>query len=244
MVEDITDFTFFYAEKKTQTLLQTVKNNGQLISPSRAESQLREEIQEKNELIEIVAQRINQLVSKFDNENTTEYQKPSSIKEVKEEISRCLSQIGAKEWIEMCYYDDYKFFIKLYPKLEGLYNERFGESEKFSNNTKDGKEIMAIKMVRLGFPEEVETVVIKYVAIRNTFQHSMNDISPSNLELSRDVFAKVFVYLMLSSIDSKFLLKNREMLYANLTDFFSKRLTGNPAFRKRLLKRFETVFQA
>lgn len=58
----------------------------------------------------------------------------------------------------MCEYDDYKFFVKLYPKLEELYKKRFGESEEFSNINKDGKDIMANKMLRLGFPEEVETL--------------------------------------------------------------------------------------
>lgn len=195
-----------------------------------------------------MARRVNRLVSKLTSKDLGEDQKPNPVEEVKEEIERCLNQIGAKEWLEMCFYDDYKFFVKLYPKLEELYRERFGESENSNKYNKDGKNIMANKMVRLGFPEEIETVVIKYVSIRNIFQHTMSDISTANLELARDAFAKVFVHLTLSCIESKLLfknngLKNREMLYANLTEFFSKRLAGNTAFCKIIIEELETAFQ-
>jgi len=242
MVEDVTDFTFHFAQKRTETLLQTVKNNGHPTSHTKIESQLREEIQEKNELLEIVAQRVNQLVSKFNNEDSSEEQKPTSIDEVKEEIERCLDQIGANEWIEMCDYDDYMFFVKLYPKLEELYRERFGKSEKKSNDATEGKEIMANKMARLGFPEEVETILINYISIRDNFAHSMKDILPSNLDLAREVFVQVLVDLILNALDSKLLSNNKERLYSRLKDFFSERLTGNPNFRKRILRRLKTVF--
>ena len=244
MVEDITDFAFFFAEKRTKNLLQAEKDKEQLPSTTKVESQLREEIREKNELLEMVAQRVNKLVSKFSNKYLSEDQKPVSIEEVKEEIERCLNQIGAKEWIEMSYYNDYKFFVKLYPKLEELYKERFGESKKTSNNTNDGKGIMANKMVEFGFPKDIETILVQYISIRNIFHHSMEDISPSNLELAREVFVNVFVYLTINSIETKFLVKNRELVYANLTKIFSKRLIGNPAFRREILERFKTVLYA
>lgn len=233
MMEDITDFTFLFAEKRTQNLLQTEIKKKSPISTTKGEFQLRKEIEEKNELLETIAKRVDKLVSKLNTERSNEDQKQFLIDDTEREIERCLTKIGAKEWIKMCYFDDYKFFDKLYPKLETLYKEQFGESE----------EIMANKMVRLGFPKDIETIVIKYIIIRNKFQHSMEDISQSSLELAREVFTKVFVYLMLSSIESKFLLKNREMLYANLTEFFSNRLTGNSVFRKILLERFKTVFE-
>lgn len=244
MTEDITYFTSLFVEQKTQDLLQTVINKDQLPSPTKAESQLREEIKEKNDLLEIVAKRVNKLVSKLNNEDSSKDQKPISISidDAKKEIKRNLNQIGAKQWIEMCYYDDYKFFVKLYPKLEELYHERFGESEKMSSGNEDGKEIMANKMVRLGFPKDIETVVIKYISVRNNFHHSMDDISPSNLELAHKAFVKLFVYLIISNLDSKLLSNNRESFYSCLKDFFSERLTGNPVFRKRILERLKTVF--
>jgi len=142
----------------------------------------------------------------------------------------------------MCDYDDYRFFVKLYPKLEALYQERFGESEKSSNDTRDGKKIMANKMVRLGFPNDIETDVIKYISFRNNFNHSMVDISPSNLELAHKAFVKLFVYLIISNLDSKLLSNNRESFYSCLKDFFSERLTDNHLFRKRILERLKTVF--
>ena len=163
---------------------------------------------------------------------------------IKIEVERVFLAIKVDEWLDMCGYDDYKFFVKLYPKLEELYTERFGESEKLSNNDKDGKDIMANKMVRIGFPEEVETILIQYVAIRNIFQHSMKDISPSNLEQAHEAFVIVFVYLIINNLDSKLLSNNRESFYSCLKDFFSKRLTSNPVFRKRVLERFKAVFYA
>ena len=217
-------------------------NKQQITSPTKIESQLREEIKEKNELLETVAQRVNKLVSKFDTDDSREDESQNSIDEVKEEIERCLTQIGAKEWFDMSFYTDYQFFVKLYPKLEDLYRERFGESEKSGKDAKEGKEIMANKMEKLGFPEDIENDVINYLSVRNIIEHSMTDLSPSNLELAREVFVKVFVYLILDSFKSKFLMKNRELVYANLTEIFSKRLTGNPIFRKEILERLETVF--
>ena len=235
-------FCLFFTEKKTKDLLQTVRNESNPSSPTKVESQLRKEIQEKKELLKTVAKRVNQLVSKYNNDESDDDIKPTLNEKIKMEIERSLYQIGAKDWIKMCFLDDHKFFVKLYPKLEELYNERFGEPVKNSKGTNEGKEIMANKMVRLGFPKDIETIVIKYIAIRNNYQHSMDDISPSDLELVREVFAKVFVHLALNSIESKILLKNREALYSQLTEFFSKRLTGNPVFRKIILGRLKSVF--
>ena len=232
MTEDITYFTSLFVEQKTQDLLKTVINKDQLPSPTKVESQLREEIKEKNDLLEIVAKRVNKLVFKFNNEDSSEEQKPISIDEVKEEIERCLSQIGASEWIEMCDYDDYMFFVKLYPKLEELYKERFGDSE----------EPMANKMKKFKFPKEIEAIVNKYIKIRNNFQHSMDDLLPSNLELAREVLVNVLLYLIISNVKSEFLSNNRESFCSCLKDFFSERLTDNHLFRKRILERLKTIF--
>jgi hypothetical protein len=244
MVEEITDFGFFFAKKRTANLMQTLRHTQQPSSPIKVEDQLRNELIEKSELLEMVAERVNQIVSKLNNDDSSEDQKPVSIEDVKNEIERCLNQIGAKEWIDMCFYDDYKFFVKLYPKLEALYKERFGEIEKNRRDTTEGKIIMANKMVKLGFPKEIEMVVKKYITIRNNFQHSMDDISPSNLELSRDVFVKVFMYLIVSNLESKLLLNNQENFYSCFKDYFSIQLTDNRIFRKKILERLKHVFHA
>ncbi len=238
MVEDISELTFMIAQR-SQAEIPTPQS----ASPTKVESQLRKEIQEKNELLETVARRVGKLVSKLSKGDSSEDQKLNSIDEVKEEIERCLNQIGAKEWIDMCYYADYKFFAKLYPKLEELYEERFGEIGKNGQDASEGKEIMANKMTMLGFPEDIETIVIKYIVIRNKFHHSMVDLTPSNLGLAREAFAKVLVHLIVSNLEPELLLNNRESFYAVLTDFFTRRLTGNPAFRKRIIEEFEIAFQ-
>ncbi len=235
MVEEITAFAFFVVDSRNEEQPPSSVSN-------EVESELRKEIQEKNELLETVAKRINQLVAKLNNEEPIQVQEPISIEEVKEEINRCLDQIGAKAWINMCYYEDYQFFVKLYPKLEKLYEERFGTSDKNSKPGNEGKEPMTKRMKKLGFPKEIETVVIKYIKIRNNFQHSMDDLSTSNLELARKVFVNVFLYLMISNLKSEFLLNDREVLYNGLADFFSRRLTGNSIFRKDFVGRLKTVF--
>ena len=140
----------------------------------------------------------------------------------------------------MSYYDDYKFFVKLYPKLEELYKERFGEGEK---NNSEGKEIMANKMVKLEFPKEIETLVIKYIASRNKFHHSMDDISQSHVELARKVFVNVFLYVIVSNLKTEFLSGDRKSLYEGLAQFFSKRLTGNPMFRREIVGQLKIAFQ-
>lgn len=244
MMEDITDFFLLFAEKRIKDQLQTEKSKSRSISTTKIESTLREEIKEKNELLEIVARRVNRLVSRLNTNGSREdqTQTQNSTDEVKEEIERCLTQIGAKEWIDMCFYDDTQFFVKLNPMLEELYEERFGKSKKNSKDANEGKLIMANKMVKLGFPEEIEDIVINYVSIRNNFEHSMIGLTPSNLELAREVFVKVFVYLIIDSFKSKFLLENREAIHSNLKEIFSKRLTGNPKFRKEIVERLKIVF--
>ena len=62
MMEDITDFTFLFTERRIKDQLQTGKSIQQPSLPNEVESQLREEIKEKNELLEVVAKRVNKLI--------------------------------------------------------------------------------------------------------------------------------------------------------------------------------------
>jgi len=72
ILEDIAAFIFFIKKAQIKNKVNLENNHNQPILSTDVESQLREEISEKNELLEIVAQRINRLVYKFDNENTNE----------------------------------------------------------------------------------------------------------------------------------------------------------------------------
>ena len=247
IVKDISNFLIYCLERpgnKDQTTI-----SGNIISsnqPDLANAQLRQEIAERNDLLEVVAKKINSIILKTKRKSPAEADSLSMGLEeiIKNEIERVFLVIKVDKWLEMCGYDDYKFFVKLYPKLEELYKERFGESEKLSKNAQDGKKIMANKMMRLGFPEEIETIVIKYVVIRNVFQHTMDDISPSNLEQARETFVNVFVYLITSGLDPKLVSSDRESFYACLREFFSERLVENPIFLERTLERLKTVFKA
>ena len=247
IVKDISNFLIYCLERPRNNDQTTVNGNiNSSNQPDLTNAQLRQELAERNDLLEVVAKKISVLALKAKRESPTEADSLSMGLEeiIKNEIERVFLTINVDKWLEMCGYDDYKFFVKLYPKLEELYKERFGESEKISDNTNDGKKIMANKMVRLGFPEEVETIVIKYVGIRNVFQHTMGDISPSNLEESQEAFVMVFVYLITSGLDSKLLSNYKESFYSYLKDLFSKRLAINPIFRKKMLERLKTVFNS
>lgn len=72
MVEEITDFGFFFAEKRSKKLMQILRNTQQTSSPTKVESQLREEILGKNKLLETVAERINRFVLKRKNDASVE----------------------------------------------------------------------------------------------------------------------------------------------------------------------------
>jgi hypothetical protein len=74
MVEAITDFTFYYAKKRSKILMQTMTKEDKSSSSPDVESKLRKEIQERNELLETVAKRVNQLVSNLPNEDQAMYQ--------------------------------------------------------------------------------------------------------------------------------------------------------------------------
>jgi hypothetical protein len=247
IVEEVSNFLNYIVYKARSNAQAPSDNNLTNLNQSGLETdQLRQRIIERDELLEIVAKRIGVLVSKAKNEpNSGGESSGMGLEEaIKIEIKRVFSKIKAKEWLDMCGYDNNMFFVKLYPKLEDLYKQRFGKSEKSSNSSKDGKMIMANKMRRLGFPEEVETFVGQYISNRNIFQHSMRDISPSNLEQAREAFVKVFVYLIVSNLDSKLVSSNRETFYSFLKDYISKRLARNPIFRERMLERLKTVFYA
>jgi len=68
MVEEITDFGFFFAKKRTANLMETLRHKQQPSSQIKVEDQLRKELIEKNELLETVAERVNKLVSKLSND--------------------------------------------------------------------------------------------------------------------------------------------------------------------------------
>ena len=72
ILEDITAYIFFIEKAQIKNKMISENNQNQPDLSIAVESQLREEISEKNELLETVAQRINRLVYKFDHENTSE----------------------------------------------------------------------------------------------------------------------------------------------------------------------------
>ena len=72
ILEDITAFIFFIKKAQIKNKVNLENNHNQPILSTDVESQLREEISEKSELLETVAQRINRLVYMFENENTSE----------------------------------------------------------------------------------------------------------------------------------------------------------------------------
>ena len=72
ILEDITAYIFFIENAQIKNKRNSENNQNQPSLSTAVESQLREEISEKNELLETVAQRVNHLVYKLNNENTSE----------------------------------------------------------------------------------------------------------------------------------------------------------------------------
>ena len=71
ILEDITAYIFFIENAQIENKMNSENNQNQPRLSTDVESQLREEISEKNELLETVAQRVNHLVYKLHNENTS-----------------------------------------------------------------------------------------------------------------------------------------------------------------------------
>lgn len=72
ILEDIAAYIFFIEKAQIKNKLNSENNHNQPGLSTDVESQLREEISEKNELLETVAQRVNQLVYNLNNKNTSE----------------------------------------------------------------------------------------------------------------------------------------------------------------------------
>ena len=85
--------------------------------------QLRRELLDRNELLEVVAKKINALALKAKKKLPVETESLSLEGTIKIEIERVFSVIRADVWLDMCGYDDYKFFVKLYTKLQTLFRQ-------------------------------------------------------------------------------------------------------------------------
>ena len=68
MVEEISDFVFFVAKTQNESRLQNEMTTNQIDTATNVKTQLQEQIKEKDELLEVVARRVNYLVSKINNE--------------------------------------------------------------------------------------------------------------------------------------------------------------------------------
>ena len=102
---------------------------------------------ERNELLEVVAKRINSLILKKKKESPAEADSLSMGLEeaIKNEIERVFLVIRVNEWLDMCEYDDYKFFVKLYPKLEELTTNDLAKAKKLKMTPRTEKILWPIR---------------------------------------------------------------------------------------------------
>lgn len=204
--------------------------------------QLRRELLDRNELLEVVAKKINALALKAKKKLPVETESLSLEGTIKIEIERVFSVIRADEWLDMCGYDDYKFFVKLYNKLQTLYRQKFGDEEKKSKNAKVEQEIMAGKIVKLNFPEEVTTELIRFIAIRNNATHDNYDLTSSDMEVAHNAFIRLFIYFIATNLNAQLLTENRKAFYNYLHQYFSSKLENNSRFLEKMKKNLNSLF--
>lgn len=234
MVEEITDFGFFFTKKRTENLIQTLKSKQQPFSSTKVELQLKEEIRERNELLEIVAEKVNNFVSNMEKNTSSKDESLDLEDEIKSEIERVFLVIKVDEWLDMCGYDDYKFFIKFYNKLEALYRQKFGNGDKKAKNTKSDQEIMARKIVKLNFPKKIITEIFRYIKIRNNATHNDWNLTPSDMEVAHNAFVLLFIHLLTNSLDSHLLEENEKLFLKLLLQNISNRLDHAPKFLSKM----------
>jgi hypothetical protein len=246
MVKDISNFLIYCLNRARNSDQAPVDNNfTNLNQCDLANDQLRQEMAERTELLEVVAKRISILVSKVKKEPPTETESLGLEDSIKNEIKRVFLAIKIDEWFDMCGYNDYKFYVKLYNKLQALYRQKFGDDGKKSKNTKNAKvehEIMAEKIAKLKFPEEVTTELIMYIIIRNNAEHDNYDLTPSDMEIAHNAFVWLFIYLITSNLDAQLLAGNEKSFYRNLHQYFSSRLERNPKFLEKVERSLGSLF--
>ena len=246
IVKDISNFLSFCVDRARDSGQAPIRRKFTGLNQSNlANEQLRQEIAERNELLEVIAKKINALVLKI-KEDTPAKDKSLCMEDlIKIEIKRVFLAIKVNEWLDMCQYDDYKFYIKLYNKLETLYLQKFGaerEKPKKAKNTKEEQEIIASKIVKLNFPEEVTTELIQYIVIRNNATHDDWDLTPSNMEIAHNAFVRLLIYLIVSSLDAQLLTENGKAFYDYLHQYFSSQLENNSKFLERIKKNLNLLF--
>lgn len=246
IVKDISNFLIYCLERPQNNDQTTV--SGKITSSNQtdlANAQLRQELAERNELLEVVAQRIGVLALKAKKEAPARTKSLGSEEAIKIEIERVFLAIKVDKWLDMCEYEDYKFYVKLYNKLQALYSQKFGDTGKTPQNNKKvkvEKEIMAEKIAKLNFPEEVTTELIRYLIIRNNAEHTNYDLTPSDMEIAHNAFVRLFIYLITSSLDAQILAGNEESFYDCLHQYFSSQLENNSKFLEKIDRSLNSLF--
>ncbi|MBA7511148.1 hypothetical protein ES705_03139 [subsurface metagenome] len=243
IVKDISNFLSFCVERARDSGQAPVSENFTGLNQSDlANDQLHQEIAERNELLEVVAKKISALMLKAKKDIPVVNKSLCMEDVIKIELKRVFLAIKIDEWLDMCGYDDYKFYIKLYNKLQALYRQKFGDEREKPKNAKEEHEIMAGKIVKLNFPEEVTTELIRYIAIRNNATHDDWDLTPSDIEIAHNVFVRLLIYLIASSLNVQLLAENRKAFYDYLHQYFSNKLENNSKFLERIKENLNSLF--
>lgn len=246
IVKDISNFLSLCVDRARESGQALVDRNFTNSNQSDlANDQLRQDIAVRNELLEVVAKKISALASKAKKEKPTVDESLSLEDIIKSEIERVFLAIKVDEWLDMCGYDDYKFYIKLYNKLQALYRQKFGDDGEKPKNAKKAKveqEIMAERIAKLKFPEEATTELIQFIVIRNNATHDDRDLTPSDMEIAHNAFARLLTYLIVSSLNSQLLAENRKAFYNYLNQYFSSKLENNSKFLGKIKKNLNSLF--
>lgn len=246
IVKDISNFLSLCVDRARESGQALVDRNFTNSNQSdSANDQLWQDIAERNELLEVIAKRISALASNAKKETPTVDESLSLEDIIKSEVERVFLAIKVDEWLDMVGYDDYKFYIKLYNKLQALYRQKFGDDGEKPKNAKNAKveqEIMAERIAKLNFPEEATTELIQFIVIRNNATHDDRDLTSSDMEIAHNAFVRLLIYLIVSSLNAQLLAENRKDFYNYLNQYFSSKLENNSKFLKKIKKNLNSLF--
>jgi len=246
IVKDISNFLSLCVDRARESGQALVDRNFTNSNQSDlANDQLWQDIAERNELLEVIAKRISALASNAKKETPTVDESLSLEDIIKSEVERVFLAIKVDEWLDMVGYDDYKFYIKLYNKLQALYRQKFGDDGEKPKNAKNAKveqEIMAERIAKLNFPEEATTELIQFIVIRNNATHDDRDLTSSDMEIAHNAFVRLLIYLIVSSLNAQLLAENRKDFYNYLNQYFSSKLENNSKFLKKIKKNLNSLF--
>ena len=193
MLEEILELFPFFIKN-----LQEI-DNSRTKSDDNNTSDLEQKLGEREELLELVARRIQSLVHgtiSLEKNDVNDVNDENILSSVEDSVIKELKIIDIDSWLKMVDYidlektqveDEFRFLIRLIGNI-GLYHERMFE--------KDDKLPILKKIKELKFPIELEKDLILLNKARNNAVHDGKEIYQDDRLLMYDVFFRIIKFLL------------------------------------------------